>query len=375
MTGEEDYNNFVVSRFFASLFGSVGTTLGGGIIIDIFFLHQRGKTFMIYLAILNLGTAVGPTLSGYIITTAPWPVQIWWTVAVQGVVVLLTFFFLQDTGYPRSSEEKLGERPTSWLADRRATLLPGNRIMIQTNRPAMSPWSSIIIGVCPITLLAGLILTVDFGWLVAQNTLLSVFLQSPVEEGGYNFTPSQNASFQFSQWVGIFTAIAYGYFVNDRLPLWICKRRGSIWRPEYRLYPSLVPAIVGLPVALGLFGACLQHRLHYMVLALASYLTVVMGNGLTPVVTSYVVESFTGFAAETTTILNFYRLLLGLLVPFFVRPWENTVSPGWLFGMMAIFSLICSSIIPLFIWRGPAIRQLSFSRFKSADEGVDLGAH
>ena len=43
MTSPNDYNSFVASRLFAGIFGSVATILGSGYIMDIFFLHQRGK--------------------------------------------------------------------------------------------------------------------------------------------------------------------------------------------------------------------------------------------------------------------------------------------------------------------------------------------
>ena len=43
MTSHNNYNSFVASRLFAGMFGSVATILGSGYIMDIFFLHQRGK--------------------------------------------------------------------------------------------------------------------------------------------------------------------------------------------------------------------------------------------------------------------------------------------------------------------------------------------
>ena len=43
MTGHDQYVPFVVSRWLGGAFGSAPCTIGAGIIIDIFFLHQRGK--------------------------------------------------------------------------------------------------------------------------------------------------------------------------------------------------------------------------------------------------------------------------------------------------------------------------------------------
>jgi hypothetical protein len=45
----------------------------------------------------------------------------------------------------------------------------------------------------PVSLLAGGYLLIMFAWPVAVNTLLGVFLQTPVELGGYGFTPEQNS--------------------------------------------------------------------------------------------------------------------------------------------------------------------------------------
>ena len=375
MTSPGDYNNFVVSRFFSGFFGSVGITLGGGTIIDIFFLHQRGKTFMFYLASLSVGTAISPAISGYIIGHVPWPVQIWWTVGIEGLIAVLTLLFLQETGYPRSKEEKIGLRPQSWFKNRIATFLPGHRVLVQVqgNRPRGQALSPFIIGVCPTVFLTGLILMVDNGWLIAESTLLAVFLQSPVNAGGYGFTPSQNASFNFAQLTGIFCAIAYGFFVSDRIPLWICKRYGGgIWKMEYRLYPALPPAAIGLPVALGLFGASLQYHLPIVLLGFASFLINMSVNALTGVVTNYAVECFTGFAAETTTILSFYRLVLGVTVPFFIVPWRDSIGIGWVFGMMAFLTVLISGVIVLLIWRGPEIRRISFRRYRKSEEGAAL---
>jgi hypothetical protein len=51
----------------------------------------------------------------------------------------------------------------------------------------------LLIGASPVGLLAGTYTFGFFGWFVSVNTLLTVFLQEPTEDGGYGFTPQQNA--------------------------------------------------------------------------------------------------------------------------------------------------------------------------------------
>ena len=52
----------------------------------------------------------------------------------------------------------------------------------------------IAIGLSPITILCGLFTLVVFGWLLLNDILSPTFLQTPLEEGGYDFTPVQNAA-------------------------------------------------------------------------------------------------------------------------------------------------------------------------------------
>lgn len=61
---------------------------------------------------------------------------------------------------------------------------------------------------------------------------------------------------------------------------------------------------------------------------------------LVPVVTNYVNECFTGHAQEVTTALNFYRLILGLTVPFYISPWVAAVGVGRTFGMSTYGSIL-----------------------------------
>lgn len=74
MTGSDNYVVFVISRWLGDTFGSVASTIGAGIVLDIFFLHQRGKAFACYTLCTLFGTQVGPAVGGFIVESAPWPV-------------------------------------------------------------------------------------------------------------------------------------------------------------------------------------------------------------------------------------------------------------------------------------------------------------
>ena len=165
-------------------------------------------------------------------------------------------------------------------------------------------------------------------------------------------------------------AQVYGYFANDSIPLWKCRRNGGIWKPEFRLYTLWLPGFVVLPIALGLFGASLQYHLHFMVLALACFLGGYATNSIIPVSVTYIIECFEGHASESAAIMGFYRLAFSLSLPFFVPAWIQKLGFGWCLGMAAFFSIFAFGGVVLLIWKGREVRKLSFKSISSNKGGM-----
>lgn len=116
-------------------------------------------------------------------------------------------------------------------------------------------------------------------------------------------------------WMGIVCAQVYGYFFNDKTPLWVFRRRGGTWRTEYRLANTILPSIL-LPIGLGLWGADLQYHLHYMVIALGPFLIWFGALLALPVCYNYIIECFLHNPVETSVSLNAYRVTFGLISVF-----------------------------------------------------------
>ena len=133
MTGADDYIPFVLSRLFAGLFAAVPAILGSGYVIDLFFLHQRGKAFAVFEVIVILAVVGGATLSGFIAETSPWNFVFWWTLGPIGGAIACVILFVEDTSFDRSTgaPSRKQSLPKQWFANRVATFLPGTR----TQRP------------------------------------------------------------------------------------------------------------------------------------------------------------------------------------------------------------------------------------------------
>lgn len=157
-------------------------------------------------------------------------------------------------------------------------------------------------------------------------------------------------------WIGMIAAQVYGFFFNDKTPLWVARRSGGTWHTEYRLANTIFPSII-LPIGLGIYGACLQYHLHYMVLALGSFLIWFAALLALPVCYNYVVECFLHNPVEASVSLNAYRVSFGLMSVFVVTQWQSAVGVGWMWGMGAFFIIFVDIIMALIIWKGYLLRR------------------
>ena len=79
---------------------------------------------------------------------------------------------------------------------------------------------------------------------------------------------SFNPLVTFVHWIGVLFGLIYGQLVSDRIPLWLTVRNGGTWKPEYRLHALWLTNFILMPIGLGLVGAALQYRLHWVIFAL-----------------------------------------------------------------------------------------------------------
>lgn len=232
-----------------------------------------------------------------------------------------------------------------------------------------------IIGASPVTILAGLYSLINFTWFVTISIQLSIFLQEPYApaEGflGYGLSAQQTALFYFALWIGILVAQAYGIAFNDSIPLGI-SRRHSDWHPEYRLHTAWIPGLIVMPIGLGIFGAALAFHLHYMVSALGSFLVSFGGVSSVPVSINYIIESFEQYPQEVGASLNVYRLAFALAVPFFFPSWTARIGIGWVFGMMAFFSVLGFLIVVILMFFGRQLRKTNLLLSDTNEEAVKV---
>lgn len=208
---------------------------------------------------------------------------------------------------------------------------------------------------------------VALGLPIMQASTLAIYLEPPVEAGGYGFSPLQLAIFTLTSWIGIICAQLWGYLCNDKIPLWVARRRGGTWHTEYRLANTIPPCII-LPIGLGIYGAGLEFHLHFMVLALGSFMIWFGALLALPICYNYIIECFLHNSVEASVALNAYRVSFGLLSVFVVTHWQSAVGVGWMWGMGALLVLLVDVLMVVVIFKGHIVRRWTLCKSIVATE-------
>ena len=127
MTNRDQYIAYVLSRFFSGFFGSIAVQLGSRIIVDLYFLHQRGRAFTAIWVASDFGIVAGPTFSALVAANAYWPSEYWWSIACLGLSIILVFFLLEETSFERDQPVRDSPVPKAFVTNRIETFLFGTR--------------------------------------------------------------------------------------------------------------------------------------------------------------------------------------------------------------------------------------------------------
>ena len=174
----------------------------------------------------------------------------------------------------------------------------------------------------------------------------------------------------FIHWIGFAIGLLYGHLLSDRIPLLLVARNPTqSWKPEYRLHALWPTNFVLMPLGLGLVGCAMQYRLHWAVMGVAQLFVTIGSLVSIPVTVNYICECFRGHTVEATLVLNSMRLFLGLSINFYIAEWIAAVGVGWVYGMMAFFSVFAFGfLVVLMIW-GREIRRVRPFGIGESEEG------
>lgn len=364
-------------------------------LIDISFLHQKGRILSLYGAVLILGNFLPPVAAGYIVQAQGWKWCFNYLIIFFAVATLILIVGAEETIFPRahfqlvaidaierhlpteSSQNQLqqttsitkppGEQDdqteiatyepgSSHIATKRYTYLQ-KMVFFRRNPIVKASYFKLCIEVFELFVLPGPMWAsamIGLGTFVVGlifTTQASFFAAPP-----YNFNPSQLGLMYFALIIGNLIGSIYGGSLADWVVLWKAKRNKGISEPEHRL---IAYHPMGFIAAGGIlcYGVGASAGVHWAVPCFGMILIGFYLNASLPIALGYALDSYADIVGEVVQLTNFLRNVAGGAFTFGIQPWVNYNGARNTSIILAVLILVLNlSSIPLQIW-GKDIRR------------------
>lgn len=335
----------LVFRFFAGLGGSAPLAIGGGILADCFTPEQRGKAIAVYSAAPLVGPAVGPIAGGFIAENTTWR-WAFWAVSMACVAIQISgLFFLQETWAPKLLEQKVKKLKKETGNEKLyAEVLKKETFIHKMEHSLVRPFR--LLFTQPIVIALAVYMAYLYGLVYL---VLSSFAALFASRKYYNET------------VGIsglnYIALAIGYFfgmqITSRFNDWVYrklkKRNGGVGQPEFRM-PVMIPCAVLLPVGLFWYGWSAEARIHWIMPDIGAAITAAATICGYQSIQTYVIDSYSTYAASAVAAISFLRSLAGFGFPLFAPTLYDNLGYGWGNSVLAFVALAIGIPAPWLFW-------------------------
>ena len=211
----------------------------------------------------------------------------------------------------------------------------------QVKTTLMRPW--ILLFKEPIVFLTAIYLAIVYG------TLYLLFAAFPIVfQLGRGWSPGIGGL----AFIGV--AVGYSMFDNRRYGR-VAAAHGGMAPPEARLPPAIIGSVL-LPIGLFWFAWTNSPSIHWAVPITASAF---FAAGLVSVFLSlltYMIDSYTVFAASVLAANSVLRSLFGAAFPLFTPYMYQNLGIHWASTIPAFLALLCMPFPLLFYWHGERIR-------------------
>ncbi|BCS17756.1 MFS transporter [Aspergillus puulaauensis] len=346
----------IVCRLFSGLGGSAPMAVGGAVLSDCFRPEERGKGVAIYSLAPLLGPAVGPIAGGFIAEYTTWRWVFYATSITDGVIQIAGLFFLKETYAP----VLLGRRAKKIRAETgdssyQTEVERQNKTLSQTLSSALvRPFR--LLTTQPIVQALAVYLAYMYGIIYL---VLSTFPTLWTGEQYYNESIGIGGLNYISLGVGFWLGSQICAPLNDRVYRRLKTRNGGVGKPEFRVPLLGIPAFL-TPASLFIYGWTGEKHTHWIAPNIGAAMF-----GMGTIVTfqcaqTYLIDSYTRFAASALAATSFLRSICGFAFPLFAPYMYDALQFGWGNSLLGFISLGLGILAPIFLWKfGGALRKRS----------------
>ncbi|KAG6907781.1 hypothetical protein DXG01_007388 [Tephrocybe rancida] len=336
----------VVGRQLAGIAASAPMSNVGGTIADIWAMEDRGIPMAIFSGTLFLGPCLGPVVGGWIGERAGWRWIYWVLFILVGIAFLFTLV-IPETYAPILLKHKAQRLRKETGDDSYNTLAEMERLPLKTSLKIALTRPLIMMFKEPIVLFMSFYLSFVYSLLYL---LFFAFPLAFAEVRGWGLGMTDTS----------FISIMLGII----LALCVLPYQETIYRkataqgcyPEARLYPMLVGCGI-LPVALFIFAFTGGFVwVHWIAVCIAGALFGIAMILIYVSANSYIIDSYSSYAASAMAAKTLMRSIVGAMVPLFVTQMFHGMGFQYAGLLLALIACVITPIPFVFFWYGGRIR-------------------
>ncbi|KAI0432114.1 major facilitator superfamily domain-containing protein [Xylaria sp. FL1042] len=351
-------SELIAFRFLSGLGGSAPLAIGGGVLSDLFTAEDRGKALSIYSLAPLLGPAIGPIAGAFIAQNTSWRWAFYATTIADALIQGAGIFFLKETYAPvllmwkkRRLVKETGNEALHTPYDNPDRTV-GKMLRIALERPFRMITTQIIVQVIAVYMLY------VYGLIYIVLTSFPTLWSSPAP-AGYGESLGIGGLNYISLGLGFFLGAQICAPLQDRIYVSLKKRYGGVGKPEYRV-PMMIPGAVLMPFGLIVYGWTARFKTHWIWPNVGAFLFATATIISFQCLQTYLVDTYTRFAASAVSAGTVFRSLAGFGFPLFAPSLYAALGDGWGNTLLALLGVVLGWPAPFLLWKyGEALRRRS----------------
>ncbi|KAL8755340.1 MAG: hypothetical protein Q9184_004824 [Pyrenodesmia sp. 2 TL-2023] len=345
----------IAFRLLSGLGGSAPLAIGGGVLSDCWRAEQRGRAVSLYSLAPLLGPAIGPIAGGFITENATWRWAFYATSIADALIQLSGLFFLRETYPPKLLHlKKLALIKETGNQDLHTEYDDPNRSLFKIlKRSLIRPFR--LLGTQPIVQVLAIYTAYLYGLMyLVLSTFPVLWTERYGESVGIASLNYISMAVGFTLGTQIFSPL------NDRIYR-ILKRRSAdgVGKPEFRI-PVMVPGSFLVPIGLFIYAWTAQNHTHWIGPNIGVAIFSAGAIAGFQCVQTYLVDTYTRFAASAIAAATVLRSLAGFGFPLFAPEMYARLDYGWGNTLLGLVAVGLGVPAPFLLWMfGERLRKRS----------------